>query len=119
MDALRILVVDDEATQRELIGGFLKKQGHGVLLAAGGAEALARVRETQVDLVLSDFKMPGMSGVDLLQGVKAVNPEIPFILMTAYSNVENAVEAGGQHPLPGLHRHGGKERIFVGTGVVD
>ena len=93
MDALRILVVDDEATQRELIGGFLKKQGHGVLLAAGGAEALARVRETQVDLVLSDFKMPGMSGVDLLQGVKAVNPEIPFILMTAYGTVETAVQA--------------------------
>jgi two-component system NtrC family response regulator len=93
MDALRILVVDDEAAQRELIGGFLKKQGHGVLLAAGGAEALARVRETQVDLVLSDFKMPGMSGVDLLQGVKAVNPEIPFILMTAYGTVETAVQA--------------------------
>jgi DNA-binding NtrC family response regulator len=93
MDALRILVVDDEAAQRELIGGFLRKQGHEILLAAGGAEALARVRETQVDLVLSDFKMPGMSGVDLLQGVKAVNPEIPFILMTAYGTVETAVQA--------------------------
>jgi two-component system NtrC family response regulator len=93
MDNLRILVVDDEAAQRELIGGFLRKQGHEVLLAGGGAEALARVRETRVDLVLSDFKMAGMSGIELLRGVKAVNPEIPFILVTAYGTVETAVQA--------------------------
>ena len=93
MDALRILVVDDEASQRELVGGFLKKQGHEVLLAGSGAEALTRVRETRVDLVLSDFKMPGMSGIELLRGVKGVNPEIPFILVTAYGTVETAVQA--------------------------
>jgi DNA-binding NtrC family response regulator len=93
MDPLRILVVDDEAPQRELIGGFLKKQGHEILLAGSGQEALARVRETRVDLVLSDFKMPGMTGLDLLRGVKTVNPEIPFLLLTAYGSVETAVEA--------------------------
>ncbi len=93
MEPLRILVVDDEASQRELIGGFLRKQGHEVLLAGSGAEALARARETRVDLVLSDFKMPGMSGLELLRGVKAVNPEIPFILVTAYGTVETAVQA--------------------------
>src|SRR3990172_9022327 len=93
MDSLRILVVDDEAPQRELIGGFLKKQGHDVLLAGSGAEALTRLREMRVDLVLSDFKMPGMSGLEVLRGVKAVNPEIPFILMTAYGTVETAVQA--------------------------
>ncbi|HSB80886.1 MAG TPA: sigma-54 dependent transcriptional regulator [Candidatus Methylomirabilis sp.] len=92
MDSLRILVVDDEPSQRELIGGFLKKQGHAVLLAGGGEEALTRVRETRVDLVLSDFKMAGMSGLDVLRAVKAVNPEIPFILMTAYGTVETAVQ---------------------------
>ncbi len=93
MESLRILVVDDESAQRELIGGFLKKQGHEVLTAASGAEALARLREARVDLVLSDYKMPGMSGLDLLRGVKAVNPEIPFILVTAYGTVETAVQA--------------------------
>jgi len=93
MDPLRILIVDDEASQRELIAGFLKKQGHEVVLAGGGAEALTPVKETRVDLVLSDFKMPGMSGLDLLRGVKAVNPEIPFILITAYGTVETAVQA--------------------------
>ncbi len=93
MDALRILVVDDEAAQRELIVGFLKKQGHEVFQAGSGAEALSRVRETRVDLVISDFKMPGMSGLELLRGVKGVNPEIPFILVTAYGTVETAVQA--------------------------
>ena len=93
VEPLRIVVVDDEPAQRELIGGFLKKQGHEVLLAAGGAEALARIREAQVDLVLSDSKMPGMTGPELLGEVKALNPEIPFLLVTAYGTVETAVAA--------------------------
>jgi two-component system NtrC family response regulator len=93
MDALRILVVDDEVAQRELIGGFLRKQGHDVLLADGGAQGLARVREVRVDLVLSDCKMPGMSGLDLLREIRKVNPEIPFVLITAYGTVETAVQA--------------------------
>jgi CheY-like chemotaxis protein len=73
--------------------GFLKKQGHEVLLAASGPEALAHVKDRQVDLVLSDCRMPGMSGPELLLGIKAVNPEIPLILMTAYGTVETAVQA--------------------------
>jgi two-component system NtrC family response regulator len=75
-----------------LIGGFLKKQGHEVFLAGSGSESLARLRDTRADLVLSDFKMPGMSGLELLRAVKAVNPEIPFILVTAYGTVETAVQ---------------------------
>jgi two-component system NtrC family response regulator len=93
MDSLRIVVVDDEPAQRELIGGFLRKHGHEVFLAASGPEALAHVKDRQVDLVLSDCRMPGMSGPELLPGIKAVNPEIPLILMTAYGTVETAVEA--------------------------
>ena len=93
MEPLRIVVVDDEPAQRELIGGFLKKQGHEVFLAGSGTEALARARDRQVDLVLSDCRMPGMSGPDLLQKIRGVNPEIPLILMTAYGTVETAVQA--------------------------
>ena len=93
MESLRIVVVDDEPAQRELIGGFLTKQGHEVFPAGSGAEALAHVQDRQVDLVLSDCRMPGMSGPDLLQKIKAVNPEIPLILMTAYGTVETAVQA--------------------------
>jgi two-component system NtrC family response regulator len=93
MEPLRIVVVDDEPAQRELIGGFLAKQGHEVFPAASGAEALAHVKDRQVDLVLSDCRMPGMSGPELLLGIKAVNPEVPLILMTAYGTVETAVQA--------------------------
>jgi two-component system NtrC family response regulator len=93
MDSLRIVVVDDEPTQRELIGGFLRKQGHEVFLAGNGLDALALIRERQVDLVLSDCRMPGMSGPELVLAIKAVNPEIPLILMTAYGTVETAVQA--------------------------
>jgi len=92
-DPLRILVVDDEPAQRELIGGFLRKQGHEVFLAGDGTEALARVRAARVDLVLSDCKMSGISGLDLLREVKAVNPAIPLVLVTAYGTVETAVQA--------------------------
>jgi CheY-like chemotaxis protein len=74
MESLRIVVVDDEPAQRELIGGFLTKQGHEVFAAGSGAEALAHVRDRQVDLVLSDCRMPGMSGPDLLRKIKALNP---------------------------------------------
>jgi two-component system NtrC family response regulator len=93
MEPIRIVVVDDEPAQRELIGGFLAKQGHEVFPAASGAEALAHVKDRQVDLVLSDCRMPGMSGPELLLGIKAVNPEVPLILMTAYGTVETAVQA--------------------------
>lgn len=93
MDPLRIVVVDDEPAQRELIGGFLTKQGHEVFAAASGPEALAYVTNRQVDLVLSDCRMPGMTGPELLLGIKAVNPEIPLVLMTAYGTVETAVQA--------------------------
>jgi DNA-binding NtrC family response regulator len=93
MEPLRIVVVDDEPAQRELIGGFLKKQGHEVVLAGSGGEALAHVRDRQVDLVLSDCRMPGMSGSDLLGKIREVNPEIPLLLMTAYGTVETAVQA--------------------------
>jgi len=93
MESLRIVVVDDESAQRELIVGFLKKQGHEVFPAATGPEALALVRDRRVDLVLSDCRMPGMSGPELLLEIKTINPEIPLILMTAYGTVETAVQA--------------------------
>jgi two-component system NtrC family response regulator len=93
MEPLTILVVDDEAAQRELLGGFLAKQGWSVELAAGGTEALAILHRTAVDLVLADYKMPDLSGIDLLKATKQLNPEIAVILITAYGSIASAVEA--------------------------
>jgi two-component system NtrC family response regulator len=93
MDPFTILVVDDEAAQRELLGGFLAKRGWSVELVASGTEALAILHRTTVDLVLADYKIPGLSGIDLLKAAKQLNPEIAVILITAYGSIASAVEA--------------------------
>ena len=93
MTPMTILVVDDEPAQRELLGGFLAKRGWSVELSAGGAEALAILRRTSIDLVLADYRMPDLSGIDLLKASKQLNPEVPVVLITAYGSIDSAVEA--------------------------
>ncbi len=89
----RILVVDDEPAQLELVSGFLAKHGLEVLTAADGTAALERFRAEPVELILTDQKMPGLSGLDLLQAARTVNPEVAVIVMTAYGTIEHAVAA--------------------------
>jgi two-component system NtrC family response regulator len=88
-----VLVVDDEESQRKVLAGFLRKRGYAVEAAGSPAEALAVAAARAVDLVLSDLKMPGGSGLDLLDGLRRLNPEIPVILMTAFATVQSAVAA--------------------------
>jgi len=92
-EPFRILVVDDEPAQLELVGGFLAKRGFEVSLSADGREALARFSREPFDLVLTDQKMPGFSGLELIEAVRAQNPETPVIVMTAYGTIETAVAA--------------------------
>jgi DNA-binding NtrC family response regulator len=92
-DSIRILVVDDEASQRELVSGYLKKQGFEVFTAAGGESALELFRQSPMELILTDQRMPGLSGLDLLKAAREINPETQVIVMTAYGSVETAVEA--------------------------
>ncbi len=92
-DPFRILIVDDELPQLELIGGFLKKQGFDVVEAEGGQKGLQMFRQESFDLVLTDQKMPKMSGVELLKAIRALNPEAAVIVMTAYGSIETAVTA--------------------------
>jgi DNA-binding NtrC family response regulator len=93
MIPMTILVVDDEPAQRELLGGFLAKRGWSVERASGGAEALGILRQTPVDLVLADYRMPDLSGMDLLKASQQLNPEVPVVLITAYGSIGSAVEA--------------------------
>ncbi|MBZ4218852.1 MAG: sigma-54 dependent transcriptional regulator [Chlorobium sp.] len=88
-----ILVVEDEQVQLEALAGFLRKQGYDVLQSARPVDGLALARERAVDIVLTDFKMPAMSGVELLEALKKMNPAIDVIIMTAYGSVESATEA--------------------------
>jgi two-component system NtrC family response regulator len=93
VDPFQILVVDDEPTQLELIEGFLKKQGFATVLAASAKKALEIFRAEPIDLVLTDQRMPDMSGLELVKALRAVNPEASAIVITAYGTVETAVAA--------------------------
>jgi two-component system response regulator PilR (NtrC family) len=78
---------------RELLSIVLKREGYEVLLAESGAQAVAVLERQRVDLLISDLRMPDMSGVDVLRAAKEVDPELAAIVMTAYASTETAVEA--------------------------
>ncbi|MCP3872822.1 MAG: sigma-54-dependent Fis family transcriptional regulator [Desulfobacteraceae bacterium] len=88
-----ILIVDDEKNYPMIIGELLQEEGYTSLTASSGMEALDILNNELVDLVLTDVNMPGMSGIQLLEKIKGINPDIPVIIMTAYGSVEKAVEA--------------------------
>jgi two-component system NtrC family response regulator len=92
-DRCRVLVVDDEAPQLELVSGSLARHGFDVQTAENGADALTRLKGEPVDIVLTDQKMPGLSGLDLLDAARRLNPETAVIVMTAYGTIEDAVAA--------------------------
>jgi two-component system NtrC family response regulator len=88
---LRVLVVDDEEKQRALLAGFFQELGAEVHQAGDGLEALAKIRSTLLDVVVTDYRMPGMNGRELLREIKELNPEIQVVIVTAYGAVEDAV----------------------------
>lgn len=88
-----ILIVDDEATQRQVLSGYLKKHGYKIFEASSGAQAIEIASKNFVELILTDFKMPDKSGLDVLKSVRSINPEIAVVIMTAFGTIETAVEA--------------------------
>ncbi len=87
-----ILVVDDEKNQRTILGKFLESNGYRVFLAESGELALDILKKETIDALITDMKMGGMSGKDLLKEVKKINPLLPVIVITAFGSVEDAVE---------------------------
>ncbi|MBI5063508.1 MAG: sigma-54-dependent Fis family transcriptional regulator, partial [Desulfatitalea sp.] len=88
-----ILSVDDEKNYPLILSAVLQEEGFETLAANSGQEALAVLVNSDVDLVLTDMKMPKMDGIELLQHIKTKDAELPVIMMTAYGTVEKAVEA--------------------------
>jgi len=88
-----ILIIDDEKSQREILSGFLSKKGFTVYCAESGLQGLKIINEKVIDIILSDFKMPEMTGIEVLEAISVINPYISFIIITAYGTVENAVKA--------------------------
>ncbi len=89
----KILIIDDEATLRDRLAGVLKEEKWYVQTAGDGASALKEVSERDFDLIICDLILPEINGIEVLKRVKEINPDIPFIMITAYPTVENAVEA--------------------------
>lgn len=93
MSTQSILVVDDEAEMRMALSHALTRSGYMVESASSGFEALEKLKGENFGIVITDVKMPEMSGMEVLEGVKRICPRIPVIMMTAYGTICNAVEA--------------------------
>ena len=89
----RILVVDDELIVRDSLKEWLDYEGFSVDTAESGPAALEKLGQTAFNLMLTDIKMPGMDGVELLKAVRESNPDLSVLMMTAYATVETAVDA--------------------------
>lgn len=91
--ARTILIVDDEESQRRLLGGFVESLGFRAQEAPSGEEALQMVRDHAPDMVLLDVRLPGMSGIDTLARIRQIADKLPVLLITAYADVRQAVAA--------------------------
>lgn len=88
-----ILIVDDERSIRNSLGELLEMEEHTTLKAADGAEALAMLEQSDVDLVISDIKMPNVDGLELLDAVITKYPEVPIIMISGHGSIETAVDS--------------------------
>ena len=88
-----ILVIDDEAAQREAVSGYLRKRGFAVLQAANGRAGLALLQGQVIDLIITDLRMPELDGMGVLAAARETNPAIGVVLATAFGTVDGAVDA--------------------------
>lgn len=93
MTSLQVLVVDDEPAIRQVVAAQLRKVGHSVEQAGDGEAAMERLAKGDVDIVLCDIKLPGLSGIEVLRQARAVGIDTAFIMMTAFASVDTAIEA--------------------------
>jgi two-component system, NtrC family, response regulator HydG len=89
----RVLIIDDNETMREGMAATVRRMGHEVAMSGSGAEGLALLRKQGADFVITDLKMDGVSGLDVLEGVKRIDPACPALIVTAFGTVETAVQA--------------------------
>jgi len=88
-----ILIVDDDAGQRSLLDSFLRTQGFETVMADSGERALEILQSQKPDMIISDVRMPGMTGLEMLKRVRQQFPALPVLLVTAYTDIRDAVEA--------------------------
>jgi CheY-like chemotaxis protein len=106
--SITILCVDDEETPRTLRKLILQKQGYQVVTAASGDEALELLNRANIDLVLSDQMMPGMTGTELTKSVKAMRPAMPVILISGVNEIPEDASYADRF----ISKIGGPELLF-------
>ena len=89
----RILIVDDEIEYQRVCSYILSEKGYTVETCSNGIEALKKIESHDFDLIMTDLKMPGIDGIELIQRVKAKLKELEIMVMTAFGTIESAVEA--------------------------
>jgi two-component system, NtrC family, response regulator HydG len=89
----RVLIIDDNETMREGLTATVKRMGHETMVAAGGAEGIALMKRRGADFVITDLKMEGTGGLDVVRAVQELDPLCPTMIVTAFGTVETAVEA--------------------------
>jgi DNA-binding NtrC family response regulator len=89
----RILVVDDQEMMRDSLAATLVREGHEVVAASDGPAAINKLQQQKVELVITDLKMPKMTGLELLSEARKIRPDVPVVLMTAFATIQTAVEA--------------------------
>ena len=88
-----VLVVDDEEFMRDSVSALLEEYGYSVMVSPDAAQALETLQQNSIDIILTDIKMPEITGIELLEKIHDMNPDKPVILMTAYAELDTAVDA--------------------------
>jgi two-component system response regulator PilR (NtrC family) len=109
----KILVIDDEESICEFLSLLLRKEGYLVTATTNGEEAIGLARETNFDTVVTDIKMPGVDGLDVLSNLKEIDPGLPVIIMTAFPSQESAIEAVNRGAFQYLEKNAGNDEIRI------
>jgi CheY-like chemotaxis protein len=96
MDGLRVLLVEDDDDNRELMAEVLESSGYRVLSAASGQDGLKALSENPVDVVVTDVGMPGMGGLEVARAAKAIAPRVPVVVVTGWAEREDITRARGR-----------------------
>ena len=111
MPGEKILIVDDEQSMCQYLTIMLQKEGYEVLAVTRGVDALREAKARKFDLVISDIKMREMDGIQVLAGLKAIDPELPVIIMTAYASQKSAIDAVNKGAFHYLIKHAKNDEI--------
>ena len=107
----RILVVDDEKSMCQFLSIMLRKEGYDITTVSTGKKAIEEVNGSRFDVVLTDIKMAGMDGIEVLREIKRIDPTMPVVIMTAYASQKTAIEAVNQGAFHYLIKHAKNEEI--------